>query len=56
MNLDSPLYGVLTDKMLIKNNGTFSLAGSIHPKIEPEVVVRGLWGRKVRPMLALEYN
>jgi 2-oxo-3-hexenedioate decarboxylase len=37
MNLDSPLYGVLTDKMKIENGGTFSLKGSIHPKIEPEV-------------------
>ena len=37
MNLDAPLYGVLTDKMKIENEGTFSLKGSIHPKIEPEV-------------------
>lgn len=37
MNLDSPLYGVLTDKMQVKNNGTFFLKGSIHPKIEPEI-------------------
>lgn len=37
MNLDSPLYGFLTDKMLIKSGGAFSLNGSIHPKIEPEV-------------------
>ncbi len=37
MNLDSPLYGVLTDKMEIKNEGTFHLQGSIHPKIEPEI-------------------
>lgn len=37
MNLDAPLYGVLTDKMKIENGGTFSLNGSIHPKIEPEV-------------------
>jgi len=37
MNLDSPLYGVLTDKMQIENGGTFHLSGSIHPKIEPEI-------------------
>jgi 2-oxo-3-hexenedioate decarboxylase len=37
MNLDSPLYGVLTDKMEVKNNGIFNLQGSIHPKIEPEI-------------------
>lgn len=37
MNLDSPLYGFLTDKMQVKNAGLFSLSGSIHPKIEPEI-------------------
>jgi len=37
MNLDSPLYGVLTDKMQIPNGGNFQLTGKIHPKIEPEV-------------------
>lgn len=37
MNLDSPLYGVLTDKMEVQNGGTFYLKRSIHPKIEPEV-------------------
>lgn len=37
MNLDSPLYGVLTDRMQIANGGTFNLKGQIHPKIEPEV-------------------
>ncbi len=35
MNLDSPLYGVLTDKMQI--SGTHSMKSSIHPKIEPEI-------------------
>lgn len=38
MNLDAPLYGVLTDKMQVLNKGLFSLKGSIHPKIEPEIV------------------
>lgn len=37
MNLDSPLYGFLTDKMQIQSEGFFDLAGSIHPKIEPEI-------------------
>lgn len=37
MNLDAPLYGVLTDKMQVKDGGTFHLKGSIHPKIEPEI-------------------
>lgn len=37
MDLDSPLYGELTDKMQVKNGGTYSLEGQIHPKIEPEV-------------------
>ncbi len=36
MNLDSPLFGVLTDKMQIQQ-GLFSMSGKIHPKIEPEV-------------------
>lgn len=37
MNLDAPLYGVLTHKMQILDQGTYELRGSIHPKIEPEV-------------------
>ncbi len=37
MNLDAPLYGVLTDKMRVENLGTYKLKGSIHPKIEPEI-------------------
>ncbi len=37
MNLDSPLYGVLTDKMQVQSGAVFPLKGSIHPKIEPEV-------------------
>lgn len=37
MNLDAPLYGVLTDKMQVLDEGEYKLAGSIHPKIEPEV-------------------
>lgn len=37
MNLDSPLYGFLTNKMQVSHTGTFSLKGTIHPKIEPEI-------------------
>ncbi len=37
MDLDSPLYGELTDEMQVSNGGTYKLAGQIHPKIEPEV-------------------
>ncbi len=37
MNLDSPLYGHLTDRMEVPHKGTFHLKGTIHPKIEPEV-------------------
>jgi 2-oxo-3-hexenedioate decarboxylase len=37
MDLDSPIYGVLTDKMKVENNGTYSLTSQIHPKIEPEI-------------------
>jgi 2-oxo-3-hexenedioate decarboxylase len=37
MNLDSPLYGVLTDRMRVEDGGTFHLKNSIHPKIEPEI-------------------
>ncbi|MFA6239086.1 MAG: fumarylacetoacetate hydrolase family protein [Bacteriovorax sp.] len=40
MNLDSPLYGFLTDKMQVKNGDEFSLTGTIHPKIEPEIAFR----------------
>lgn len=37
MNLDSPLYGFLTASMQVADKGTFSLEGTIHPKIEPEI-------------------
>jgi 2-oxo-3-hexenedioate decarboxylase len=40
MNLDSPVYGVLTDAMRVPAGGTLRLAGTIHPKIEPEVAFR----------------
>lgn len=37
MNLDSPLYGELTDKMLIAAGQKIELGALIHPKIEPEI-------------------
>ncbi|MDB9786581.1 fumarylacetoacetate hydrolase family protein [Bacteriovoracaceae bacterium] len=37
MNLDSPLYGVLTDKMELQDQSDFCYSGLIHPKIEPEI-------------------
>jgi 2-oxo-3-hexenedioate decarboxylase len=40
MNLDSPLYGFLTDKMQTPNGGIFKLLGTIHPKIEPEIAFK----------------
>jgi 2-oxo-3-hexenedioate decarboxylase len=36
MGLHASIYGVLTDRMVV-GNGRFGLAGSIHPKIEPEI-------------------
>ncbi len=36
MGLHSPIYGVLTDPMQVRD-GRFPLAGAIHPKIEPEI-------------------
>lgn len=40
MNLDSPVYGVLTDRMEVAAGGVFRLQGFIHPKIEPEIAFR----------------
>lgn len=54
MNLDSPLYGALTDKMQVQNGGHYSLTGSIHPKIEPEVaffIKQELKGKITRPQV-----
>ena len=45
MSLDAPIYGVLTDAMVVR--GTFHLQGTLHPKIEPEIAfrfARGLQG------------
>jgi 2-oxo-3-hexenedioate decarboxylase len=49
MDLGEPIYGVLTDAMVVR--GTFRMAGSLHPKIEPEIAFhfeRGLTGRPDR--------
>src|SRR5271156_1191079 len=37
MNLELPIYGVLTDRMQVEDGAHFSLKGKIHPKIEPEI-------------------
>ena len=37
MNLDSPLYGELTDQMQIQVNKKINIAPLIHSKIEPEI-------------------
>jgi len=49
MDLGSPIYGVLTDAMQVR--AVFRMAGSLHPKIEPEIAfhfARGLQGRPGR--------
>ncbi len=51
MDLKDPCYGVLTDKMEIPDQGSYSMAGSIHPKIEPEIffkISRDLKGKVSR--------
>lgn len=40
MNLDSPVYGVLTDRMRVAADGVIPLGQGIHPKIEPEIAFR----------------
>lgn len=37
MNLDSPLYGELTDKMQVPAGGKINISPFIHSKIEPEI-------------------
>jgi 2-oxo-3-hexenedioate decarboxylase len=37
MNLDAPVYGVLTDRMQCKQGEPLSVGEGIHPKIEPEI-------------------
>jgi 2-oxo-3-hexenedioate decarboxylase len=48
MGLHLPICGVLTDRMRVADGGDFTLDGSIHPKIEPEIafhVARDLEGK-----------
>ncbi|MCP3103744.1 fumarylacetoacetate hydrolase family protein [Myxococcus sp. K15C18031901] len=40
MNLDSPVYGVLTDRMRVAADGVVRVGEGIHPKIEPEIAFR----------------
>lgn len=37
MGLHTPIFGFLTDKMVVSNKGTYSVKGQIHPKTEPEI-------------------
>lgn len=40
MDLHSPLYGVLTDKMQVSSGGSYNVDPQIHPKIEPEIAFK----------------
>lgn len=37
MGLHTPIFGVLTDKMLIPRESAFNLSERVHPKTEPEI-------------------
>lgn len=37
MGLGAPIYGVITDRMAVEEGSRYSLTGTIHPKIEPEI-------------------
>lgn len=37
MGLHTPIFGVLTDKMMVNNKSHFSISERIHPKTEPEI-------------------
>jgi 2-oxo-3-hexenedioate decarboxylase len=50
MKLGAPIYGVLTDVMQVR--GTFRMAGSLHPKIEPEIAFHFRVGLRGRPRRA----
>ena len=47
MSLGAPIYGVLTDAMVV--HGTFHLQGTLHPKIEPEIAFRFARGLEGTP-------
>jgi len=40
MGVHSPIYGVLTGRMFRPDGAEFPLAGTIHPRIEPEIAFR----------------
>ncbi|MCY1036452.1 fumarylacetoacetate hydrolase family protein [Corallococcus sp. BB11-1] len=40
MNLGSPIFGVLTDRMLVPSGGVVHVGAGIHPRIEPEIAFR----------------
>jgi 2-oxo-3-hexenedioate decarboxylase len=52
MNLDTSIFGVLTDRMQVADEGTFSLEGTIHPKIEPEIAFVTCQELKGKPSFA----
>lgn len=47
MGVNAPIWGRLTDAMSIANGNALSLAGHIHPRVEPEVAFR--IGRDANP-------
>ncbi len=47
MGLGAPIYGVLTEEMRVR--GTFRMAGTLHPKIEPEIAFHFAGGLRGRP-------
>lgn len=56
MSLQSPIYGLLTDKMQLASGKSFSMAKSIHPKAEPEVAfhIKKTFSKVPTPEEALE--
>ena len=40
MNLGSPIFGVLTDRMFVPSGGVVHVGAGIHPRIEPEIAFR----------------
>lgn len=52
MNLNSPIYGILMKNTQVACEERFSLKGTIHPKIEPELAFR--ISKDVRGVLSME--
>lgn len=52
MGITAPIHGFLTDRMQIPDGGELSLAGRIHPKIEPEIAFITSKELKGNPSLA----